>query len=463
MLLTEGETPVVTRIASATARLALGAALISVTVLGQVAAHAQASGPSIVSLTLNGVVDPFTADYITSNVARAQADGAEAVLLTIDTPGGLGSSMDEITQSFLTSTIPVIGYVAPSGARAASAGAFILLSAPVAAMAPGTNVGASTPIGLSGGDLSDKVTNDAAASMRKLAQTYGRNADVAETFVTTATSITAEEALAQNVIDLIAANQDDLLAQLEGTDVTLANGSTVTLHTAGATIDEEPLGGFFGFLHTLLDPNLAFIFFWLGLGLVILELIIPGHVFSGTIGTILLILAFVSFGVLPVRIIGIALLVLSVIAFIIELKAPGFGVWGGIAIVALLLGGWFLYDRAGGVEVSPAVLIGVAVFAGLFFGLVVVKALAIRHVPPAQLRPIVGADGVALNSVGPNGGLVRVSAEEWQAVTAGERIREGTPVHVLSIDGLVLTVEAITDEHAPAGQRAPASEGGNPA
>jgi membrane-bound serine protease (ClpP class) len=443
------------------ATAAIAAALMLTGLASQ--AHAQSGQPVIASVDLNGVVDPIVADHIVSVIQRANDDQDAAVLLTIDTPGGLGSSMDEIDEAILNSAVPVIGYVAPSGARAASAGAFVLMSSPVAAMAPGTNVGASTPIGLSGGDLSDKVTNDAAASMRKLAQTYGRNADVAETFVTTATSITAEEALDQNVIDLIAASQDDLLAQLDGTDVTLANGSTVTLHTAGATIDEEPLGGFFGFLHTLLDPNLAFIFFWLGLGLVILELIVPGHIFSGTIGTILLILAFVSFGVLPVRIIGIALLVLSVIAFIIELKAPGFGVWGGIAIVSLLLGGWFLYDRAGGVEVSPAVLVGVAIFAGLFFGLVVVKALAIRHVPPAQLRPIVGADGVALHSVGPNGGMVRVSAEEWQAVTAGERIREGTPVHVLSIDGLVLTVEAITDEHAPAGQRAPVSEGGNPA
>jgi membrane-bound serine protease (ClpP class) len=443
------------------ATVAIAAALMLTGLAGQ--AHAQSSQPVIASVGLTGVVDPIVADHIVSVIQRANDDHDAAVLLTIDTPGGLGSSMDEIDQAILNSVVPVIGYVAPSGARAASAGAFVLMSSPVAAMAPGTNVGASTPIGLSGGDLSSKVTNDAAASMRKLAQTYGRNADVAETFVTTATSITAEEALAQNVIDLIAPSQDDLLAQLDGSDVTLASGSTVTLHTAGATIEEQPLGGFYGFLHTLLDPNLAFIFFWLGLGLVILELIIPGHIFSGTLGTILLILAFVSFGVLPVRIIGIALLVLSVIAFIVELKAPGFGIWGIVAIVALLLGGWFLYDRAGGVEVSPAVLIGVAVFATLFFGLVVVKALAIRHVPPAQLRPIVGADGVALNSIGPNGGLVRVSAEEWQAVTADERIREGTPVHVLSIDGLVLTVEAITEERAPTGQRAPVSEGGNPA
>ena len=443
------------------ATAAIAAALMLTGLAGQ--ARAQTGQPVIASVDLTGVVDPIIADHITSVIQRANDDHDAAVLITIDTPGGLGSSMDQIDEAILGSAVPVIGYVAPSGARAASAGAFVLMSSPVAAMAPGTNVGASTPIGLSGGDLANKVTNDAAASMRKLAQTYGRNADVAESFVTSATSITAQEAYDQGVIEYLASSQDDLLAQLDGQTVTLANGTTVTMQTAGASIEEEPLGGFFGFLHTLLDPDLAFIFFWLGLGLVILELIVPGHIFSGTLGTILLILAFVSFGVLPVRIIGIALLVLSVVAFILELKAPGFGVWGITAIVALLLGGWFLYDRAGGVEVSPAVLIGVAVFAGLFFGLVVVKALAIRHVPPAQLRPIVGADGVALNSIGPKGGLVRVSAEEWQAVTAGARIREGTPVHVLSIDGLVLTVEAISDEHAPAGQRAPASEGGNPA
>jgi membrane-bound serine protease (ClpP class) len=426
-------------------------------------ARAQTGQPVIASVELTGVVDPIIADHITSVIQRANGDRDAAVLLTIDTPGGLGSSMDQIDEAILNSSVPVIGYVAPSGARAASAGAFVLMSCPVAAMAPGTNVGASTPIGLSGGDLANKVTNDAAASMRKLAQTYGRNPDVAESFVTSATSITAQEAYDQGVIEYLAASQDDLLAQVDGEMVTLANGTTVTMRTAGAAIEEEPLGGFFGFLHTLLDPDLAFIFFWLGLGLVILELIVPGHIFSGTLGTILLILAFVSFGVLPVRIIGIALLVLSVVAFILELKAPGFGVWGVTAIIALLLGGWFLYDRAGGVEVSPGVLVGVAVFAGLFFGLVVVKALSLRHTPPAQLRPIVGADGIAIAPIGPNGGLVRVSAEEWQAVSPGNRIREGTPIHVTSIDGLVLTVEAITGEHAPAGQRAPASEGGNPA
>jgi membrane-bound serine protease (ClpP class) len=414
-------------------------------------ARAQTAQPVIASVELTGVVDPIIADHITSAIQRANDDQDAAVLLTIDTPGGLGSSMDQIDEAILNSSVPVIGYVAPSGARAASAGAFVLMSCPVAAMAPGTNVGASTPIGLSGGDLANKVTNDAAASMRKLAQTYKRNADVAESFVTSATSITAEEALDEGVIEYIAASQDDLLAQLDGQTVHLANGTTVTMQAAGATIDEEPLGGFFGFLHTLLDPNLAFIFFWLGLGLVILELIVPGHIFSGTIGTILLILAFVSFGVLPVRIIGIALLVLSVIAFIVELKAPGFGVWGGIAIVSLLLGGWFLYDRSGGVAVSPWVLIGVAGFAALFFGIIVVAALKVRHTPSLYAdRTIVGQEGIALPAgVSRTGGIVRVAAEEWRAIAPEGPIPGGALVRVRAIDGLVLTVEPLGKDAHP--------------
>jgi membrane-bound serine protease (ClpP class) len=460
------------RAASVTARFELGGALLSVAVFGQVAAHAQtvaqnSGGPVIVSITLDGVVDPFTADYITSNVARAQADGAEAVLLTMDTPGGLGSSMDEITQSFLTSTIPVIAYVAPSGARAASAGAFILLSAPVAAMAPATNVGASTPIGLSGGDLSgtlgEKVKNDATAKIETMAETYGRNAVVAATFVTDAASITAQQALDDNVIDLIAPKTSDLLAQLDGRQVLLGTGQTVTLHTAGAQLQEEHMGAFVGFLHTLLDPSLAFIFFWLGLGLILLEIIVPGHIISGFTGAVLLILSIVSFGVLPVRIIGVALLILSVIAFVLELKAPGLGIWGVLGLTFLLLGGWFLYDRAGGVEVSPWVLIGVAAFAALFFGVVVAAALRVRHAPSVWTKTVVGQEGVALPAgIGPKGGIVRVAAEEWRAIAPSGPIEGGTKVLVTSLDGLVLTVEPVTEEHEPAGtQTAPATEGGN--
>jgi membrane-bound serine protease (ClpP class) len=422
---------------------------------------AQTDQPVVVAVALEGVVDPIVADHIVSAVNRANDEGADAVLLTIDTPGGLGSSMDEIDQAILNSPVPVIGYVAPIGARAASAGAFILLSCPVAAMAPGTNVGASTPIGLSGGDLAKKVQNDAQASIRKLAQTYGRNQDVAESFVRDAKSITAEEALAAGVIDVIAPTTEDLLTQLDGQAITLASGTTTTLHTANATIEEDSMGAFMGFLHSLLDPDLAFIFFWLGLALIVLFVIVPSHIISGLVGILMLVTAFVSFGALPVRLIGIVLLIVSVVGFVLELKAPGLGIWGAIGLIALLLGGWFLYDRSGGVAVSPGVLVGVAIGAGLFFGLVVAKAMQIRHMPPAQVRVLVGKEGVALSAgVGPNGGQVRVAAEQWQAVAPGGSIPGGAPIRVTSLDGLVLTVEPAPDEHAPVGQRAPAEEGG---
>jgi membrane-bound serine protease (ClpP class) len=441
-------------VCAALAVTAAGAASVS-------PAAAQTEQPVVYGVELTGVVDPIIADHIAAVIDRANEDQADAVLLTIDTPGGLGSSMDQIDQAILNSSVPVIGYVAPIGARAASAGAFVLLSCPVAAMAPGTNVGASTPIGLSGGDLARKVQNDAEASMRKLAQTYGRNEDVAASFVSSGASITAEEALEAGVIDTIAASADELLTDVNGQTVALANGEQVTLHTAGASVQEQPLGSFMGFLHGLIDPNLAFIFFWLGLGLIVLELIVPGHVFSGTIGTLLLITALVSFGILPVRVIGIALLVLSVIAFIVELQAPGLGVWGAIGLVALVLGGWFLYDRSAGVHVSPQVLIAVAAFTALFFGFIVAKALQLRHTPSMELRRIVGAEGVALAmGVGPDGGQVQVASEQWRAVAPNGPIPGGGRVRVVSLDGLVLTVEPATPEHDAPAHPAPAQEGG---
>jgi membrane-bound ClpP family serine protease len=213
-------------------------------------------------------------------------------------------------------------------------------------------------------------------------------------------------------------------------------------------------------LHDLFDPNLAFIFFWLGLALIVLELIVPGHVFSGTVGTILLILSIVSFGLLPVRLIGVALLVASVVFFVIELKVPGLGAWSAAGIAALVLGGLFLFDPAGGVRVSPFVIAPVAAVMALFFGFVVSKALAMRHLPPAQgPEAIVGREGVVLGSGLDLEGVVRVAAEEWKAVTAGGPIPAGSRIRVTRIDGLVLTVEPREPEHAPTGGAAPARGG----
>jgi membrane-bound serine protease (ClpP class) len=442
---------------SRSARTIVGALLLVAGLASM--ASAQPAQPSVVHLSLEGVVDPFVADYLRNGIESASE--ADAVLLTIDTPGGLDSSMREIIKAIQDSRVPVLCYVAPEGARAASAGAFILVSCHVAAMAPATAVGASTPVGIGGVTLSRKIEEDAAAYMRTLAQQRGRNADLAATFVTQSKSITAQEALDGNIIDLIASSDRELLTEVDGMRVQVADGATETLHTAGAAMQDVDMTPGVAFFHDLFDPNLAFIFFWLGLALIVLELIVPGHVFSGTIGTILLLIAIASFGLLPVRLIGIALLVASVVFFVVELKVPGLGIWSAAGIVSLVLGGLFLFDPSGGVQVSPYAIVPVAAFMALFFGFVVAKALAMRHLPPAQgPEAVVGREGVVLTGGLDPEGVVRVAAEEWKATSVSGFIPEGSTIRVTKLDGLVLTVEPLDPERAPTGGALPA-RGGN--
>ncbi|MBI2238814.1 MAG: nodulation protein NfeD, partial [Actinobacteria bacterium] len=336
--------------------LRLGAAAAAV--LAGLALPARgATGPIVVELGLDGVVDPFTANYVASGIADAAAQGAEAVLLTIDTPGGLDSSMRKIVQAELNSPVPVICYVSPQGARAASAGAFILIACPVAAMAPGTNVGAAHPVGVSGAIMSKKVENDAAAYIRSLAERQERNADWAEQAVRDSVSISAQDALDLDVIDLIAPSEGALLDQVDGRNVQVAGGETVTLDTAGATIEPRDMGLGASLLHSLLSPDLAFIFFYLGIGLIIIELLHPGVSIPGILGVLSLVAAFVSFGMLPVQIIGIALLLASAVFFLVELKHPGLGLptVGGVA--TLVLGGLTLFNPSvPNARVSPWVI-----------------------------------------------------------------------------------------------------------
>ena len=443
---------------SRSARTLVGALLLVAGLASM--ASAQPAQTSVVHLSLEGVVDPFVADYLRNGIEGAGE--AAAVLLTIDTPGGLDSSMREIIKGIQDSKIPVLCYVTPEGARAASAGAFILMACPVAAMAPATNVGASTPVGIGGVTLARKIEQDAAATIRGLAEQRGRNAELASRFVTESKSITAQEALDGNIIDLIASSERELLTRADGMSVQVADGATVTVHTAGAAIQNVDMTPGVGFLHNLFDPNLAFIFFWLGLALIVLELIVPGHVFSGTIGTILLLISIASFGLLPVRLIGIALLVASVVFFVVELKVPGLGIWSAAGIASLVLGGLFLFDPSGGVRVSPFAIVPVAAFMALFFGFVVAKALAMRHLPPAQgPEAVVGREGVVLAGGLDPEGVVRVAAEEWKARSATGFISEGSRIRVTRLDGLVLTVEPLASEHAPTGGALPA-RGGNP-
>jgi membrane-bound serine protease (ClpP class) len=442
---------------SRTARTLVGVVLLLAGLAST--ASAQPAEAQIIRLSLEGVVDPFVSDYLRNGIEGANE--AAAVLLTIDTPGGLDSSMREIIKAIEASRTPVVCYVTPEGARAASAGAFILMACQVAAMAPATNVGASTPVGIGGVTLSKKIEEDAAATISALAEQRGRNVDLASSFVTESRSITAQEALAGDVIEFLANSERELLTRVDGMRVRVADGTAVTLRTAGATIQDRSMSAGVGFLHQLFDPNLAFIFFWLGLALIVLELIVPGHVFSGTVGTILLLLSIVSFGLLPVRLIGIALLVASVVFFVVELKVPGLGISSVAGIVSLVLGGLFLFDTAGGVRVSPFAIVPMAAFMGLFFGFVVSKALTMRNLPPAQgAEAVVGREGVVLPGGLDPDGVVRVAAEEWRARSAGGSIPEGSKIRVTRLDGLVLTVEPLAPEHAPTGGAVPA-RGGN--
>jgi membrane-bound serine protease (ClpP class) len=437
------------------ARLGVGVLVIALWFPLALAASAQTSGV-VVELSVDGVVDPFIADHVEDGLADAEREGASAVLLTIDTPGGLDSSMRQIVKAILNSDVPVIAYVSPEGARAASAGTFVLMAAHVAAMAPATNVGAAHPVGLSGAIASEKATNDAANYLVSLAERRGRDTAFAEDAVRESVSISAERALERGVIDLIASDIRALLDAVDGRPVELAGGTTETLRTSGAAVEQDRIGPFFGFLHALFDPNLVFLFFWLGLALIALEFFIPGGV-SGTLGGLMLVTSLAALGMLPVQLIGVALLVASVVFFILELLHPGIGVPTAGGLVTLVLGGLFLFDSSvPGVSVSPFMIAPVALFAALFFGLVVQQAVRLRRRRvETRTDRIVGEEGVVVRDLDPTG-IVLVASEEWTAESPSGPVRRGERIRVLALEGIRLKVEPATEE-APAMQ---APEGG---
>lgn len=420
----------------------LVAIAMSVAPLLAVPAGAQEETPpgAIVQIPLEGVVDPFVADHITTEIDRAEDADATAVLLTIDTPGGLDSSMREITQAILNAGVPVIGFVSPAGARAASAGTFVLLSAHVAAMAPGTNVGAAHPVGLSGAVASEKATNDAAAYIRSLAEANDRNADWAERAVRESVSASAQEALRLGVIDLVANDIPSLLRELDGVTVTLGDGSEATLSTTGASIVRQDLSGFQRFLHALLTPELAFVFFWLGLAFLVTELFVPGGVI-GTIGGLMLVASIVALGMLPVQLIGVVLLLASVVFFVLELNHPGLGALAVGGVVCLLLGGWFLFEDQA--RVSPFLIVPVAAGAAAFFLIVVRAAIRMRR-STVEMRDdtLVGKEGVVVNDLAPTG-VIQIASEEWTAEAVRGTPVRGDHVRVVAVEGLTLKVEPV--------------------
>ncbi|MEV0273353.1 NfeD family protein [Hamadaea sp. NPDC050747] len=404
---------------------------------------------SVLVTRVDGAITPVVAGHLADAVHQAERGDYQALIVEIDTPGGLDTSMREVVQAFLGAHVPVVVYVSPSGARAASAGAIITFSANIAAMAPGTTIGAATPIDAQTGEkASDKVINDAAAYAESIATQRGRDVDFAVDTVREGRAEPATEALKLGAIDLIATDQADLLNKLHGRTVTVAGGETRTLHTADATTVESTMSLTRKLLQLLADPNLAFLFLSLGTLALIYEFAYPGHAVSGITGVILLILGFFALSVLPVSVAGLALLLLAAALFAAELYAPGVGVFAVGGTISLALAGAFLFE--GSVRVDPLVFLPTAVVIGLGSLLAGRLTWRARRAPPVTgASAMVGATATVAAQ-----GDVFLEGTWWAVTPAGkpagdEPLPAGQPVRVVAVDGLTLVVEPLGSVEQP--------------
>jgi len=394
---------------------------------------------------VKGIVDPALAGYLVKTMKQAADAQAAALVIEIDTPGGLDTAMRDIIQAEIDSPIPIVFYVYPQGARAASAGVYILMGSDVAAMAPQTNLGAATPVSL-GGEMDEvmkaKVTNDAAAYIKALATTHGRNAVWAEQAVRQSVSLTAEEALQQNVIDFVAADLPALLLSIDGY---VTSPKTLTLHTAGAPVNEVEMGWIQRFLHAIANPDIAYILMTIGVLGIILEFTTPGLGVSGIAGVICLLLAFYAFQVLPVNLVGIALVVVAFILYAAEIKIQSHGVLGIGATAALIAGGLLLFDTSASfLRVSWPVLVAAAVVVLAFFMLVVRKvALVMRRPHATGAESLVGTIGVTISPLSPQG-QVRLRGEIWRAKAEEGDLLKDERIEVIRTEGLTLIVRRKT-------------------
>ncbi len=405
-------------------------------------------------LTLDGAIDPISARYLLRGLDRAQRDGAELTVIQMDTPGGLGTSMDQIVQGVLASSVPVVVYVWPEGARAASAGVFVAMAASVTAMAPGTHIGAAHPVDASGGDIGgtmgEKVLNDAVAQLTSLTQLRGRDASWPDEAVRRSLSITANQAVAEHVADLQAGSLPELLTALDGRTVPTAHGD-VTLHTTGLEVRRQPMTLIDRLLGIIINPDLAYILLVIGIFGIIFELSFPGMVAPGVAGALALILAFLSFGNLPTNFGGLVFIVLSVVLFIVDIKAPTHGVLTAGGVVAFVLGSLLLFPpwRAPTlptipvVRVSPVTIAVMSSLVVLFFAVVLAKGVRAQERPVSfGEEAIVGMVGRATSDLNPEG-FVQAGGEQWSARSSEGAIRTGEQVEVVCREGLKLVVRPV--------------------
>lgn len=415
-------------------------------------------------LAVDGVINPLSASYLTREIKAAERDQASVLILKLNTPGGLESSMRDMTQAILTSPVPVISYVSPVGARAASAGMFIVISSHIAAMTPDTTIGAAHPVRLGGGGgsqpqgqddqhMADKMVNDAASFARALAQRWGRNATWAEQAVRESVSITAEEALKLNVIDVIAADPAELLRAVDGREIRVA-GDRVVRIAAPTSVDkfvDRPMTFAERILHTITDPNIAYLLMSVGILGITIELYSPGLLVPGVTGVIALLLAFISLGSLPISWAGLVLIGVAALMFALEFVMQGFGMLGIGGIVAFILGSLFLYRPVGPVSptmpevhVSPwLIATASAVLAVIVLGVMRAVIRSQRTAIASGPQSLLGRRGVVETTLAPDG-IIRIDSEQWSAQIDPQfhqsPLGKGEAVEVTGVRGVTLVV-----------------------
>ncbi|RMG58432.1 MAG: nodulation protein NfeD [Deltaproteobacteria bacterium] len=399
-------------------------------------------------ITISSSINPAVSDFIITTIQRAEEENAGALVIQLDTPGGLDRSMRDIIKAILSARVPVIVYVAPPGARAASAGVLITLASDIAAMAPGTNIGAAHPVAVGGGKMdetmAEKIANDAAAYARSIAEKRGRNAEWAEEAVRKSVSLTEKEALEKNVIDLIAADLSDLLDKVHGLKVE-KDGAVYVLETRGAAVRFVKMGLRHRILNALSDPNVAYILLMIGIYGIFFELSNPGAIFPGVVGGICLILGFYALQTLSVNYAGFLLILLALVLFILEIKVQSYGMLTLGGIISLFLGSVMLFKaRDPYLRISLKTIIPMIVLSALFFGAVIFLAVrAQRQKPKTGFEGIIGQVGIAQTDIDGRG-KVFVSGEIWDAFS--ERpVRKGQEVVVTGKEGFRLKIKPLDE------------------
>jgi len=419
--------------------------LIGLLLVASIATSVQSASPRIDVLTIKGTINPVLIDYVERGIEEAEDSGAEVLIIQMDTPGGLDTAMRDIIQLIVNSRVPVVVYVAPSGARAASAGVFITIAAHVAVMAPNTAIGAAHPVAMGGeeipGAMEEKILNDAAAYIRSLAEAHGRNMEWAEKAVRESVSATEREALELNVIDMIAPDLDTLIIQLDGRQVTMLDGSQITLQTHEATIHDVPMKTIEGFLYAIADPNIAYILMSLAMLGIMAEIFNPGLIFPGIVGGISLLLAFYSLGVLPVNYAGVLLIVLAFGLFVAEVLTTTFGLFTAGGIVSLVIGSLILFQGASPVfQVDPWLIATVTIVIAGAFAFIINRAIsAHRKQAKTGREELIGKIAVVKVALNPEG-TVFLKGERWSAISEEGSVAPGEEVVIEKIDGLMLYV-----------------------